>query len=150
MTTGVYVLSCRLTFGPLWLRIFLLLLWFLSVLFGLFLLYWAFELPCQVKLPEFHDIPIYGCIRVLYLVFHPLGLGLDKVLFDWNSVTNESNPSRLGMETFSTRHTSEGACPIMHAPCQQLCMPLMAWFHALWACLCWGAWSAQLFHAFFM
>ena len=87
MTSGVYVLSCRLTFGPLWLRIFLLLLWFLSVLFGLFLLYWTFELPCQVKLPEFHDIPILGCIRVLYLVFHPLGLGLDKVLFDWNSVS---------------------------------------------------------------
>ena len=57
------------------------------VFFVLFLLHWTFELPCQVKLPEFHDIPILGCIRVLYLVFHPLGLGLDKVLFDWNSVT---------------------------------------------------------------
>ena len=58
VTAGVYVLSCRLTFGPLGLRIFLLLLWFLSVLFGLFLLYWTFELPCHVKLPEIHDIPI--------------------------------------------------------------------------------------------
>ena len=86
MNTGVYVLSCRLTFGPLWLRISLFLLWFLSVLFGLFLLHWTFVLPCQVKLPEFHDLPIYGCIRVLWLVFHPLGLELDKVLFDWNSV----------------------------------------------------------------
>ena len=87
MADGVYVLSCRLTFGLLWLRIFLNLLWFLSVLFGLFLLYWTFELPCPVKPPEFHDIPIKGCIRVLYLVFHPLGLGLDKVPFDWNSVS---------------------------------------------------------------
>ena len=25
----------------------------------------------------------------MYLVFQPLGLGLDKVLFDWNSVTSE-------------------------------------------------------------
>ena len=58
VTSGVYVLSCRLTFGPLWLRIILLLLWFLFVLFVLFLLHWTFELPCQVKLPEFHDIPI--------------------------------------------------------------------------------------------
>ena len=38
MTAGVYVLSCRLTFGPLWLRIILLLLWFLFVLFVLCLL----------------------------------------------------------------------------------------------------------------
>ena len=29
---------------------------------------------------------------VLYLVFHPLGLGLDKVLFDWNSVNPGSSP----------------------------------------------------------
>ena len=58
VTAGVYVLSCRLIFGPLWLRIILLLLWFLFVLFVLFLLHWTFELPCQVKLPEFHDIPI--------------------------------------------------------------------------------------------
>ena len=31
-----YVLSCRLTFCPLWLRIFLLLWWLLFSLFGLF------------------------------------------------------------------------------------------------------------------
>ena len=36
VTAGVYVLSCRLTFGPLWLRIFLLLWWFLFAPFGLF------------------------------------------------------------------------------------------------------------------
>ena len=36
VTDGGYVLSCRLTFGPLWLRIFLLSLWFLFDLFELF------------------------------------------------------------------------------------------------------------------
>ena len=55
--------------------------------FGLFVLHLRYELPCQDKLPEFHYTPILGCIRVLWLVFHPLGLGLDKALFDWNSVT---------------------------------------------------------------
>ena len=89
MTDGVYVLSCRLTSGPLWLGIYLLLWWFLLVLFGLFLLHWRYELPCQDKLPEFHCTPILGCIRVLWLVFHPLGLGLDKALCGWNSVTDK-------------------------------------------------------------
>ena len=32
----------------------------------------------------------------MYLVFQPLGLGLDKVLFDWNSVTPETKPRRSG------------------------------------------------------
>ena len=53
----------------------------------LFLLHWRYELPCQDKLPEFHCTPILGCIRVLWLVFHPLGLRLDKTLCGWNSVS---------------------------------------------------------------
>ena len=50
------------------------------------------------------------------------------------------------------RHASEGACPNLRAPCQQLCVPLGAWFCALWACFVQGggAWSAQLFHVFFV
>ena len=86
MTAGVYVLSCRLTFGPLWLRIFLFLWWFLLALFGLFVLHWRYELPCQDKLPEFNYTSIVGCTRVSWLVLHPLGLELDKALFGWNSV----------------------------------------------------------------
>ena len=86
VTAGVYVLSCRLTSGPLWLGIYLFLWWFLLVLFGLFLLHWRYELPCQDKLAEFHYTPILGCIRVLWLVFHALGLGLDKAFFGWNFV----------------------------------------------------------------
>ena len=86
MTAWVYVLSCRLTSGPLWLGIYLFLWWFLLVVFGLFVLHWRYELPCQDKLPEFHYTPVLGCIRVLWLVFYPLGLGLDKALFGWNSV----------------------------------------------------------------
>ena len=88
MTSGVYVLSCRLTSGPLWLGIYPFLWWFLLVIFVLFLLHWRYELPCQDKLPEFHCTPILGCIRVLRLVFHPLGLRLDKALCGWNSVTH--------------------------------------------------------------
>ena len=80
------MLSCRLTFGPLWLRIFLFLWWFLLALFGLFVLHWRYELPRQDKLPEFHYTSIVGCIRVSWLVLHPLGLELDKALFGWNSV----------------------------------------------------------------
>ena len=96
MTAGVYVLSCRLTSGPLWLGIYLFLWWFLLVLFGLFVLHWRYELPCQDKLPEFHYTPILGCIGVLWLVFHPLGLELDKALFGWNSVRpHEWDPSVL-------------------------------------------------------
>ena len=87
MTAGVYVLSCRLTSAPLWLGIYLFLWWFLLVIFELFLLHWSYELPCQDKLPEFHSTPILGCIRILWLVSHPLGLGLDKALCGWNSVT---------------------------------------------------------------
>ena len=86
MTAGGYVLSCRLTSDPLWLGIYLFLWWFLLVIFGLFLLHWRYELPCQDKLPEFHFTPILGCIRILWLVSHPLGLGLDKALCGWNSV----------------------------------------------------------------
>ena len=90
MTSGVYVLSCRLASGPFCLGIYPFLWWFLLVIFGLFLLHWRSELPCQDKLPEFHCTPILGCIRVLWLVFHPLGLGLDKALCGWNSVTEDS------------------------------------------------------------
>ena len=85
------MLSCRLTSGPLWLGIYLFLWWFLLVLFGLFVLHWRYELPCQDKLPEFQYTPILGCIRVLWLVFHPLGLELDKALFGWNSVKIHKN-----------------------------------------------------------
>ena len=60
--------------------------WFLLVIFGLFLLHWRSELPCQDKLPEFHCTPILGCVRVLWLVFHPLGLRLGKALCGSNSV----------------------------------------------------------------
>ena len=64
----------------------------------LFLLHWRYELPCQDKLPEFHCTPILGCISVLWLVFHPLGLRLDKALCGWNSVTIDqsiSNSDRI-------------------------------------------------------
>ena len=88
-TSGVYVLSCRLTSAPLWLGIYLFLWWFLLVIFGLFLLHWRYELTCQDKLPEFHSTPILGCIRILWLVSHPLGLGLDKARCGWNSVTGQ-------------------------------------------------------------
>ena len=90
------MLSCRLASGSFWLGIYLFLWWFLLVIFGLFLLHWRYELPCQDKLQEFHCTPILGCIRVLWLwlVFHPLGLGLDKALCGWNSVT----PLCLGIE----------------------------------------------------
>ena len=88
MTAGAYVMSCRLASGPLWLGIYPFLWWFLLVVFVLFLLHWRYELPCQDKLPEFDCIPILGCIRVLWLVFHPLGLRLDKTLCGWNSVTS--------------------------------------------------------------
>ena len=98
MTTGVYVLSCRLTSAPLWLGIYLFLWWFLLVVFELFLLHWRYELPCQDKLPEFHSTPILDCIRILWLVSHPLGLGLDKALCGWNSVSGHfgSNTMRTG------------------------------------------------------
>ena len=59
---------------------------------GLFVLHWRYELPCQDKLPEFHYTPILGFIRVLVLVFHLLGLGLDKALFGWNSVKEYMSP----------------------------------------------------------
>ena len=93
MTAGVYVLSCRLASGPLWLGIYPFLWWFLLVIFVLFLLHWRYELPCQDKLPEFHSTPILGCIRILWLVFHPLGLRLDKTLCGWNSVNPTPYPS---------------------------------------------------------
>ena len=34
----------------------------------------------------------------MYLVFHPLGLGLDKVLFDWNSVNRGANGGLAGSD----------------------------------------------------
>ena len=92
MTAGVYVLSCRLTSAPLWLGIYLFLWWFLLVIFGLFLLHWRYELPCQDKLAEFHSTPILGCIRILWLVSHPLGLRLDKAPCGWNSVKGTTLP----------------------------------------------------------
>ena len=67
--------------------------------FWFFLLHWAYELPCQGKLPEFHNIPIVGCIRVFWLVLHPLGLELDKALFGSNSVTHLVMGSLLGPMT---------------------------------------------------
>ena len=82
------MLSCRLASGTLCLGIYPFLWWFLLVIFVLFLLHWRYELPCQDKLPEFHCTPILGCIRVLWFVFQPLGLGLDKALCGWNSVKN--------------------------------------------------------------
>ena len=36
------------------------------------------RIPCYTQL---------GLYKGLYLVFKPLGLGLDNVLFDWNSVS---------------------------------------------------------------
>ena len=89
------MLSCRLASGPLLLVIYLFLWWFLLAIFGLFLLHWRYELPCQDKLPEFHCTPILGCIRVLWLVFHPLGLGLDKALCGWNSVKVQPRQGHL-------------------------------------------------------
>ena len=94
MTAGVNVLNCRLASGPLWLGKPPFLWWFLLALFEIFVLHWRYELPCQDKLPEFHHTPILGCIRVFWLVFHPLGLDLVKALFGWNSVT----PRCLGIE----------------------------------------------------
>ena len=70
VTAGVYVLSCGIAFGPLWLRIFLLsFVCFFLFFFSYFVLQWAYELPCQGKLPEFHFISIVGCIRVSGLSF---------------------------------------------------------------------------------
>ena len=69
-------------------------LWFLLVIFGIFLLHWRYKLPCQDKLPEFHYTPILDCIRIHWLVSHTLGLGLDKALCGWNSVS----PLCLGIE----------------------------------------------------
>ena len=65
--------------------------------FVLFLLHWRYELPCQDKLPEFHCTPILGCIRVLWLVFHQLGLRLDKTLCGWNSVNVGETVVRMGL-----------------------------------------------------
>ena len=96
MTAGVHVLSCRLTSAPLWLGIYLFLWWVLLAIFGLFLLHWRYELPCQDKLPEFHSTPILGCIKILWLVSHPLGLRLDKDLCGWNSVTIVSPSPPVG------------------------------------------------------
>ena len=123
MNAGVYVLSCRLTSGPSWLGIYLFLLWFLLALDGVFVLHWRYELPCQDKLPEFHYTPILGCIRVLWLVFHPLGLEFDKALFDWNSVNFKHNKNiswtnKQSWDTIQIRCDQltgpHGSCPILH------------------------------------
>ena len=59
----------------------------------------------------------------------------------WNSNIERRQQSvfvfRVGLEAFGTRHASEGACPTMCAPCQQLCMLLRAQFCAL-ACFMLG------------
>ena len=98
------MLSCRLTSAPLWLGIYLFLWWFLLVIFGLFLLHWRYELPCQDKLPEFQSTPILGCIRILWLVSHPLGLRLDKVLCGWNSVTFYWIQSAYNLSDMLSKH----------------------------------------------
>ena len=123
MNTGVYVLNRRLTSGPSWLGIYLFLSWFLLSLFGLFVLHWRYELPCQDKLPEFHYTPILGCIRVLWLVFHPLGLEFVKALFGWNSVNFKHNKNitwtnKQSWDTIQIRCDQltgpHGSCPILH------------------------------------
>ena len=64
----------------------------------------ALELPCQDKLPEFHCTPILGCIRVLWLVSHALGLGLDKALCGWNSVKiNKSQALQIRFQANNTQ-----------------------------------------------
>ena len=117
------MLSCRLTFGLLWLGIYLFLWWFLLVLFGLFLLHWRYELPCQDKLPEFHYTPILGCIRVLWLVSHPLGLGLDKALCGWNSVMYDSTHHKFIVTKPSGKEfafqESEGGLHYLDTTCPQ-------------------------------
>ena len=104
------MLSCRLASGPLWLGIYPFLWWFLLVIFVLFLLHWRYELPCQDKLPEFHCTPILGCIRVLWLVFQPLGLRLDKALCGWNSVRLAPH----GGEVSASSDPSEDKFPLDH------------------------------------
>ena len=39
--------------------------------------------------------------------------------------------STLFVSTFGTRHASDGACPILRAPCNQLFVPIDARFRAL-------------------
>ena len=121
------MLSCRLISGPLWLGIYLFLWWFLLVLFGLLLLHWRYELPCQDKLPEFHYTPILGCIRVLWLVFHPLGLELDKALFGWNSVNWRRFHTFLHCQLrsyfqFPSTHISRTRCPSTNRHYLQGCL----------------------------
>ena len=67
--------------------------------FWVILLHWRHELPCQDKLPEFHSTPILGCIRILWLVSRPLGLGLDKALCGWNSVNGEQNEQESKLQS---------------------------------------------------
>ena len=54
--------------------------------------------------------PFLGCIRILWLVSHPLGLGLDKALCGWNSVSphewvpsvfNYSHPNTPGYASWA-------------------------------------------------
>ena len=91
--------------------------------FGLFVLHWRYELPCQDKLPEFHYTPILGCIRVFWLVLHPLGLELDKALFGWNSVTQAS--------LWSNTSTNK------YIPAPSFGLTGMPWkrFNDLWMCI---------------
>ena len=74
----------------------------------LFLLHGRYELPCQAKLPEFHCTPILGCIRVLWFVFQPLGLRLDKALCGRNSVTDQPDYSFLPDQDFDWTNSVYG------------------------------------------
>ena len=111
-------MSCRLTFGLLWLGIFTLFDGLFLLLLGYFCVEWTYELPCQDKLPEFHYIPIVCCIRVFWLVFQPLGLDLDKALFGWNSVTHQSAtpPVRPANHPSDCPSPSDHLCNILPCP----------------------------------
>ena len=43
----------------------------------------------------------------MYLVFHPLGIGLDKVLFDWNSVKKQTEETLNDKQHFGTKLNEE-------------------------------------------
>ena len=69
VTTGVYVLSCRLTFGPLGLGIFPFLWWFLFVSSGLFFMLHG-HMIFHVK-PNFQNSFIYRLYVVLEFLSCP-------------------------------------------------------------------------------
>ena len=68
MTSGVYVLSCRLTFGPLWLGIFHFLWWFLLFFLGYLVLHG--HMSFHVK-PNFQNSIIYALYVVLVFLSCP-------------------------------------------------------------------------------